>query len=456
MLATLSRWRSRVQIPSGPLSNVPGQVAQLVEHTTENRGVGGSIPPLTTAPTLVLLCAPSLGILDNWLPILHAARASHPDWRIVALIPDRETLAQLDASDTAHVLADEVIDATVAPLHGSGWVLADGFLDVGRLASPRRLLRGIPTRAQRTSSIDPSALAGPNTRLLYDVHLHEKRRLRPLLASLAETPRVSHNHGLELEIADDRRIAPKDPENVRAALLYGPTEIDAYAQNFDLSRHALHPVGIVRHEQAWVDKVVERSRSLHELPFAEFAFVVSRPAGSSYLPRARKVAALRALHQAAWNEHGLPLVLRTHPKEHEDGTLIEALPADAEGISWARSRAHPFHLATQSKVAVTFLSGVAIDLVVLGVPVIEFLDVRGLPEHDSPSATRDAHGRVVFGPYRRDNLVIPADDLEDLRRGIDAVIGDRESVVRTLVTGVQDRFADPTGSIMRAVEILSA
>jgi hypothetical protein len=47
VLATLSRWRSRVQIPSGPLST--GQVAQLVEHTTENRGVGGSIPPLTTA-----------------------------------------------------------------------------------------------------------------------------------------------------------------------------------------------------------------------------------------------------------------------------------------------------------------------------------------------------------------------------------------------------------------------
>ena len=86
----------------------------MVEHTTENRGVAGSIPALTThAPTLVLLCAPSLGILDNWLPVLHAARAEHPDCRIVALIPDRETLAQLDAADTAHALADEVIDATL-------------------------------------------------------------------------------------------------------------------------------------------------------------------------------------------------------------------------------------------------------------------------------------------------------------------------------------------------------
>ena len=53
MLATLSRWRSRVQVPSPPRTAIyerklSGQVAQLVEHGTENAGVGGSIPPLAT------------------------------------------------------------------------------------------------------------------------------------------------------------------------------------------------------------------------------------------------------------------------------------------------------------------------------------------------------------------------------------------------------------------------
>ena len=53
VLATLSRWRSRVQIPSGPRTNAAerrgyGEVAQLAEHAAENRGVGGSIPSLAT------------------------------------------------------------------------------------------------------------------------------------------------------------------------------------------------------------------------------------------------------------------------------------------------------------------------------------------------------------------------------------------------------------------------
>jgi hypothetical protein len=455
VLATLSRWRSRVQIPSGPLSTVPGQVAQLVEHTTENRGVGGSIPPLTThAPTLVLLCAPSLGILDNWLPVLHAARASDPDLRIVALIPDRETLAQLEPEDTAHVLADEVIDATVAPLVGGGWVLAEGFLGARDAARPRGPLRSRPTRAQRRARVEPSQLAGPGTRLLYDIHLHDKQRVQPLLKAMGATPRFSHNHGIELEVVDAGRVAPPDPENVHAAFLYGPSEVEAYTRNFGLDPASLHVVGVARHDPAWVQKVVERSEALHRLPFDEHVLVVSRPAGSSYLPHDRKVAALRALHQVAWHEHGLPLVLRTHPKEHEDGTLAAALPADEEGVSWARSRAHPFHLATRSRVGVTFLSGVAVDLIALGVPVIELLDVRGLPEHDGPSARRDEQGRVLFGPYRRDGLVIPADDIEDLRGGIrrtvepthDAVL-DQQAILRNRFAGSQDAIVTMLGTL---------
>ena len=40
--------RSSRPSPQGPGGFLFGQVAQLVEHTTENRGVGGSTPPLAT------------------------------------------------------------------------------------------------------------------------------------------------------------------------------------------------------------------------------------------------------------------------------------------------------------------------------------------------------------------------------------------------------------------------
>src|SRR4051812_9239758 len=48
------RWRRRLGsalAPPGPPGAANAQVAQLVEHVTENHGVGGSIPPLGTSPT---------------------------------------------------------------------------------------------------------------------------------------------------------------------------------------------------------------------------------------------------------------------------------------------------------------------------------------------------------------------------------------------------------------------
>jgi len=455
VLATLSRWRSRVQIPSGPLSNVPGQVAQLVEHTTENRGVGGSIPPLTTTPTLVLLCAPSLGILDNWLPVLHAARASHPDWRIVALIPDRSTLAQLDPSDTAHVLADDVIDATVAPLHGGGWVLADGFLGSVHAASPRRMFPRLRTREQRARLISLQALSGPRTRLLYDVHVAGKPKLQALFDELEGVTRFSLNHGLDLERTLPDRRAVRDLQSIFTAFLYSPSEQEAYGNNFGLTRSQMLVVGVPRHDQFWVSKLVDRSLQHHAIPNAPSALLISRPSGSTYLPRDRKIAAIRTLHRVVCEEHGLRLLIRRHPKEVDDGTFEEALPSEGVGTQWEFVAAHPFHLARNAEFAITFFSGVSMDLVAAGVPVIEFLDVRGLPAHDHPAAGRDPRGRPAFSPYRSSGLVLAADDADDFRRAIAVVHADREAVVNQLRSALDRQIPLIEDASSRIVEMIS-
>jgi hypothetical protein len=394
----------------------------------------------------VLLCAPSLGVLDNWLPVLHAARASHPDWHIVALIPDRTTLAQLDRSDTAHVLADEVIDATVAPLVDGSWISVDGFLDAAEVPRSRRLRFGRPTRRQRALRTSIDVLNDPSNRLLFDLDLHGKARLRPLLAQLDRVPRHSMLHGVMLVDVDERATPSPRPELESAAYLFGPSEVAAYHRNFGVPSERLHVVGVPRLEPEWVEKIIERSRAIHEEPFERSVFVVSRPAGSSFLPRERKIALLRSLHEVAWHEHGLPLVLRAHPKERSDGSLTAALPARDEGRSWAISSAHPFHLAQHAEVAVTFYSGLAVDLVTLGVPTIQLLDVRGLREHDGPEASRDNQGRPCFGAYARDGLVHCAHDSDDLEALFDRLTTDRAALLAPLRQRCSELFAPSFGA----------
>jgi hypothetical protein len=106
-------------------------------------------------------------------------------------------------------------------------------------------------------------------------------------------------------------------------------------------------------------------------------------------------------------------------------------------------------------VAATFFSGVSVDLVALGVPVVELLDVRGLTPYDSPGAPRDGRGRPSFGPYRRDGLVIPADDVDDLRAAFARIDGRRGDVLAELQRTMRGRFADPADGASQVAALLS-
>jgi hypothetical protein len=61
--------------PLRPLAAGSAQVAQLVEHATENRSVGGSIPPLGTIPEQI--CKPSAWVGELPLRALDGCPAQY-------------------------------------------------------------------------------------------------------------------------------------------------------------------------------------------------------------------------------------------------------------------------------------------------------------------------------------------------------------------------------------------
>lgn len=410
--------------------------------------------------TLVVLAAPSLGILDNWLPVLAAARDRHPGWRIVVVVPERGTLREVRPDDTVVELVDGLCDDVVVPAADGGWLRFPG-LAAARTATARevrgeraraavaavawrllqrrfevlppllgRVLRPLRPREVRVAAVHLEEAIGPAPRLCYDVYVHLKPSTRPVLAALGDAPRFSLHHGIDLITRPSSAAVPTDaPALERRVYLHADVERAVYASAHGVPDVAMRVVGIPRHAPWWIDRVVAASEARHDVPWEGFVFVVSRPAGSSYLPVERKVDALRALHEVAVRELGLRLVIKPHPKEGDDGTLLRALPAVEEGRTWLCSGAHPFHLGRRAAVAVAFHSGVVVDLVALGTPVVELIDVRGLARHDGPDAVRDARGRPAFSAFRQRGMVLPADDAADLRVQLGRAVSDREAVV---------------------------
>lgn len=428
--------------------------------------------------TLVLIVAPSLGSLDSWLPVVSARRERDRSTRIVAVVPERRTILAVDPDDTMVRLAEALVDDVLAPTVDGGWVRADGFVAARDLIGSERLasgvarvlgalarqvlrrpsrggpprgtsaiLRALRPRATRRADVSPAELIGTEAMVCYDVHVHRHPASAAVLAELGDLPRASLHHGIDL-VRDDGRRFPLVRADLDVAVgLFSELERPAYRTVHGLDDAVLHVVGIPRHDPEWMERVIATSRERHHVPAEDAVFVISRPAGSSYLPAERKVAALAALHRVVCEERGLPLVVKLHPKEGDDGTLARGLPRSGEGRSWHRVRAHPFHIARHALAAVAFHSGVLIDMVALGVPAIELIDVRGLAEHDRPGTPRDARGRPMHSALRAHGLVLPADDGDDLAVALDGILTDRAAVVARLRRAYDATFPAPGSAI---------
>lgn len=430
---------------------------------------------------LVVIASPGLGILDNWLPVLAAARGRRPDLEVVVVVPERATLREFEPSDTVVRLVDGLADRVLVPAVDGGWVghptltaaaagtraerRAERVLRLmtavgrrtGRPVDPLRpplprLLRTLRPAVLRGVDADPAVLGGPTARVCYDVYVHRKPAARRVIADLGRAPRLSLHHGIDIVVPSVRDVASDAPDLEVRAYLYADAERSVYADRYGVPAAAHRIVGVPRSDPAWAARVVAASADLHPTPDPGYVMLVSRPAGSSYLPWDRKVRALRDLHRTVCEERGLRLVVKPHPKEGEDGTLAAALPPDGEGVTWERSFAHPFHLAQGALAAVAFHSGVVVDLVDLGVPVIELIDVRGLAPHDGPAAVRDAAGLPMFSAFRRAGMILPAEDAEGLRRQLDRIAADRDGVVAALRAARAATFARVPDAVDRIVD----
>jgi hypothetical protein len=112
---------------------------------------------------------------------------------------------------------------------------------------------------------------------------------------------------------------------------------------------------------------------------------------------------------------------------------------DTYGDKWVYSDLHPFVLGKESTFAISFYSGVVIDMVALGVPTIEYLDLRGIPECDNNESLRDKNGHPVFS-YRFLDLVLGASDYDQMKAHAMEILSDRETVLSRLQAKYNELF----------------
>jgi hypothetical protein len=406
------------------------------------------------------LCSPSLGILDNWLPVINSMRSLEENLEFVLIFPKAETVRQINNESILINMSENIFDYVIYRLDSELWAQSNSLLElkdnIGPLDGLISFLIKLKLRLQkykwlnylmiliirvyklfdryRYKSIffDISSLSYSPSLLLYDLYEEGKPYNRDVLIHLSKSKKYSIYHGIGIDEfqRESRCDSIKSRENLKA-YLFSSFEIDYYKRTFCLEDSHLSVVGIPRHDGNWLEKM-HTAFNYNDFIFKkdEYVLIISRPL-CSYITAERRKEALEYIKKIVIEKLGLKIVIKLHPKEDKSKIYEEVFGISEYEKKWVYSSRHPLALGENCKFAISFFSGVVIDMMKLGVPSIEYLDLKDLAGHDDKNSLRDGE-YPIFG-YRNLGFVYGASNFQQLEFNINKIINNRSVVNQELV-----------------------
>jgi hypothetical protein len=381
-------------------------------------------------------------------------RRLHPDWNIYLMLPLLSKMKFLTEEDFAVSEMIRIADRVLAIGLDNQLYSMRTLRTARRFARPQHLLRRVskhrPLRFLKAlnrrlpawlcsilrASGDPPE---PATRGLL-VEIQGRRRVEGLLREFLRGPRLSVSHGLSPHFAPSSGIAGLPGGGTHERRVFAASEREAayFSKQFGLRSEQVVVTGIPRHDPDAIRYLRTASSALHDIPFARVVFLISRAANDSWLSQEIKAAAVRAVHDFC-KDVGLALVARCHPSESETD-LRAALPKDEEGSTWMTSEAHPLQIGQHAEFAVSFHSGLPIEMLTVGVPTIEF----------------QLGGFGGQAAERANGLVIAADSVDEFRAAAAQILSDKARVTSSLIASKERLYASSEGAVRKIVSELEA
>lgn len=431
---------------------------------------------------ILFICSPSIGLMDAWSPVLLKLRQEYPSASISTLFPRKQIASQLDTSTTVVKLVEPVIDSFIIQDLTRGVLYScktidkakeiDNALHVKYRASRRSLTYLPKTLANHVQSTfmrnkqkefrvkDQNSFFKKFDAVFYDVYEHSKKYNHHILSRLSHVPKFSINHGLKPRFIVSQKNYDEDSlpadRKKTIAFLNADHEKDSYVQRFGVPRQNSIVTGVQRHDPAYIHYFLQ-SKSEQKKGGAlfddDYIFLISRPGDTPLQPLERIKKSIRTIRHVAYDLLNVKIVVKLHPKEIKQSYYSEILGEKEYGEKWMFSNAHPFTIGRHCLFAVSYYSGVAVDLIALDIPTIELLDLRGIHKYDELNKLRNKKGDPVLN-YRYHGLVLGSSTKEEFIHQVKRVMNHREEVMKELRAAYEKMYHSPDQSIDHSIEAI--
>ena len=425
---------------------------------------------------IYFVCSPSLGILDNWLPIIYELKEKKINAEFVFVFPKPNAADKIDLNSTLIQVSINIFDSILIKSHSGLWIEKKSFNEVKKIAllsnftkfcyrlinfsmrynslkflgkTLRSIFSSVDYLKHTKNLWNINEIENTSGIVLYDVYEEQKNYNSDLIPLFNKFPKFSISHGINIDtdsIKNQYIDINRNPYD--KVYLFSELEKEYYKESFFLKDEVLSVVGIPRHEEDWISKITNiESLNISETFFDSYAFIISRSI-SDYFTYERKKEAIVNIKKIVIDKLNIKVIVKCHPKETTEGLYESIFGMNDYGITWEYSNKHPFFLGSKSLFAISFFSGVSLDMIANETPTIEYLNLNDISKYDNKNALRDENDDVMFS-YRYHGFVLGSSNCVDFEKNVYNVMNHQEEVLNDFKTNYLKKFSSSTGSIKK-------
>ena len=191
---------------------------------------------------------------------------------------------------------------------------------------------------------------------------------------------LSFHHGSDFQYFKKNWIIPKNNyrKNINHFLLSNTIqEKNYYKYKLKINEKKLHKVGLAKNSKSWINYVIKNNslETFVKSNKGKYVFLISRHTEKNYLPTYQKLEYLKIIKKNIIDNLNLKLVIKMHPKEKYENYFNIVFGKKNKNKTWFISNNHPYILGKNSIFTITFFSGLAVDMSVIGKNNIELINL---------------------------------------------------------------------------------
>ena len=402
------------------------------------------------------MCSPSLGALDSWLSVLKILKNISPNVDFIFLTGKENFMMHVHLESEIIKKSDDIFDLIVFRSDSGLLLSAETFSKAIQLDKnsrikifhySRRIMRKFKLNFLykilsviyenfikficRNSLFDIKSLEALRYITLLDISELIKQYTSDLYSTIVRSENYSLLHGTGIHGTEYystnkiRKSCQKINTKNTTAYLFSKKEMPFYENYFHLTTRQMRVYGVPKHEAQWINNFDRKKNTSQN----KYIFIISRPV-NEHIILSRRLEFLKMIKKIAL-KYQLSVVIKLHPTETDSSLYAQIFESGQHKINWKITKNHQYSLDKNCEFAISYYSGMPLDLLHLGIPTIELSNFVGIDYDDHKDSLRNSRGEAVR-EYRYLNLVLGASTYGELESHVIEILKNKEDVLEKL------------------------